>query len=54
MKCFSIIDVNEFCVLCSDFQDEAMKFTEEVGDVSVKEIVSVGAQNEPLGDVSLM
>jgi hypothetical protein len=25
-----------------------------VGDVSVKEIVSVGAQNEPLGDVSLM
>jgi hypothetical protein len=53
VKFFSIIDVSEFCALCSDFQDEAMKCTEEV-DVSVKEIVSFEAQNGPVGDVSLI
>jgi hypothetical protein len=54
LKCFSVIDVREFYVLCFDLQDEAVKLTEEVADVSVKEIVSVGAQNGPSGDVSLM
>lgn len=29
-----------------------MKWTEEVGDVSVKEMVVVGAQNGPSGEVS--
>jgi hypothetical protein len=29
-----------------------MKWTEEVGDVSVKEMVLVGAQNGPNGEVS--
>lgn len=35
-----------------DSQDEIMKWTEEVGDVSVKEMLPVGAQNGPNGEVS--
>jgi hypothetical protein len=39
-------------ILCYVSQDEVMKWAEEAGDVSVKEMVVVGAQNGPYGEVS--
>lgn len=49
--CFSIRGIRKYYVLCYVSQDEVMKWTEEVADVSVKEMV-VGAQNGPSGEVS--
>jgi hypothetical protein len=48
----SIRGIRKYYVLYYGSQDEIMKWTEEVGDVSVKEMVPVGAQNGPNGEVS--
>jgi hypothetical protein len=34
------------------FQEEVMKWTQDVGNVSVKEAVPIGPQNGPCGGVS--
>jgi hypothetical protein len=48
----SIRGIRKYYVLYYDSQDEITKWTEEVGDVSLKEMVPVGAQNGPNGEVS--
>jgi hypothetical protein len=48
----SIRGIRKHCVLYYDSQDEIMKWSEQVTDVSLKEMVPVGAQNGPNGEVS--